>query len=68
MKSITPVCHLDVTVTIPGSKSLTQRALIVAALAQGRSELLGPLASEDTEYTVAALHAMGLMVDVSDPG
>ena len=68
MKSITPVCHLDVTVTIPGSKSLTQRALIVAALAQGRSELLGPLASEDTEYTVAALHAMGIMVDVSDPG
>lgn len=68
MKSITPVRHLDATVTVPGSKSLTQRALIAAALAQGRSELLGPLASEDTEFTVAALHAMGIMVDVSDPG
>lgn len=66
MKTITPIQHLDVTVTIPGSKSLTQRALIVAALAQGRSELLGPLASEDTEYTVAALRAMGITVDDSN--
>ena len=67
MKPITPVQHIDTTVSVPGSKSLTQRALIASALAAGDSQLLGPLASEDTRYTTAALAAMGLLVDTSDP-
>ena len=67
MKSIIPVRTIDATVTIPGSKSLTQRALIAAALAEGRSELIGPLASEDTEYTIGALQAMGIVIDTSNP-
>ena len=67
MKPITPVQHIDTTVSVPGSKSLTQRALIASALASGDSQLLGPLASEDTRYTIAALAAMGLLVDTSDP-
>ncbi|MDX9840217.1 MAG: 3-phosphoshikimate 1-carboxyvinyltransferase [Desulfobulbus sp.] len=67
MKRITPVPHIDTTVSVPGSKSLTQRALIASALASGDSQLLGPLASEDTRYTIAALTAMGLRVDTSDP-
>ena len=67
MKPITPVPHIDTTVSVPGSKSLTQRALIASALASGDSQLLGPLASEDTRYTIAALAAMGLLVDTSDP-
>ena len=67
MKPITPVQHIDTTVSVPGSKSLTQRALIASALASGDSQLLGPLASEDTRYTIAALAAMGLRVDTSDP-
>ena len=48
MITITPVHTLDAVVTVPGSKSLTQRALIAAALADGPSQLRGPLASEDT--------------------
>ena len=67
MKPITPVQHIDTTVSVPGSKSLTQRALIASALASGDSQLLSPLASEDTRYTIAALAAMGLRVDTSNP-
>jgi len=60
MKEIKPVHHINATVTVPGSKSITQRALIAAALAGGSSTLLTPLASEDTAYTSAALKAMGI--------
>jgi 3-phosphoshikimate 1-carboxyvinyltransferase len=60
MKKITPLAKVDATITVPGSKSITQRALITAALANGESELLGPLASEDTKYTAGALRAMGI--------
>ena len=47
---------------IPGSKSITNRALLIAALAAGESELLGALASEDTVYMAKALEALGLRV------
>ncbi|WPD22942.1 MAG: 3-phosphoshikimate 1-carboxyvinyltransferase [Candidatus Electrothrix scaldis] len=67
MKEITPVHTLDAVVQVPGSKSLTQRALIAAALACGESTLIGPLASEDTAYTMKALRQMGIAVDDSDP-
>ena len=46
MIEITPVRSLDAVVRVPGSKSLTQRALIAAALAEGESVLVGPLASQ----------------------
>ena len=67
MKTITPVATINCRITVPGSKSLTQRALIAAALADGVSTLSGPLASEDTEYTSAALRAMGIAIDCSGP-
>ncbi len=67
MIEIQPVDVIDATVEVPGSKSLTQRALIAAALARGTSRLVGPLASEDTAYTMAALRAMGIACDDSDP-
>ena len=67
MKRIKPVTTINVTVRVPGSKSLTQRALIAAALASGDSILVGPLASEDTSYTIGALRAMGIEIDTGDP-
>jgi len=67
MKTITPIKTIDCQITVPGSKSLTQRALIAAALADGVSTLIGPLASEDTEYTISALRAMGIRVENSGP-
>ena len=54
---------LDATVIVPGSKSITNRALIVAALASGPSELLGALHSDDTRYMAAALNALGVPVE-----
>jgi len=67
MKEMTPVETVKATVRVPGSKSLTQRALIAAALASGESALIGPLSSEDTSYTIGALRAMGIEIDDRDP-
>ena len=47
-------------VTIPGSKSVTNRALILAAQAQSPSTLKRPLISRDSELMVAGLKAMGI--------
>jgi 3-phosphoshikimate 1-carboxyvinyltransferase len=53
-----------VRVTIPGSKSITNRALILAALADGRTTLKGALWSDDTEIMVEALRVLGFGVQV----
>lgn len=47
---------------IPGSKSITNRALLIAALADGDSTLSGALFSDDTEYMTAALTQLGIPV------
>lgn len=53
---------IDATVTVPGSKSLTNRALLLAALAEGRSVLTGALYSDDTRHMAAALRTLGVPV------
>ncbi len=53
-------------VTVPGSKSITNRALLLAALAKGRSVLSGALKSDDTRHMAVALRAMGVTVDEPD--
>jgi len=63
MIEIQPISNIDVSIEVPGSKSLTQRALIAAALAKGTSRLLGPLESEDTRYSSQALMQMGIAMD-----
>ncbi|MCG6929049.1 MAG: 3-phosphoshikimate 1-carboxyvinyltransferase [Desulfofustis sp.] len=63
MIEIRPADAVNAVVSVPGSKSITQRALIAAALADGRSVLHGPLVSEDTDYSSAALGQMGIAVD-----
>lgn len=52
-------------VTPPGSKSLTNRALVCAALADGQSRLTGALDSEDTQIMIAAWQALGIRIEVS---
>jgi 3-phosphoshikimate 1-carboxyvinyltransferase len=49
-------------VTVPGSKSVTARALLLAAAAQGRTTLVDPLRSDDTEAFVLGLRALGYQV------
>jgi 3-phosphoshikimate 1-carboxyvinyltransferase len=55
-------------ITVPGSKSITNRALILAALAEGELRLEGALWSEDTQVMVECLQELGFMVTVeADP-
>ncbi len=55
-------------ITVPGSKSITNRALILAALADGETVLRGALWSEDTQVMTDCLRALGFTVDVQpDP-
>ena len=60
---IHPVSHpVDGTVRVPGSKSITNRALLLAGLAGGTSRLEGALFSDDTRYMSAALNELGVPV------
>jgi 3-phosphoshikimate 1-carboxyvinyltransferase len=53
---------IDATVRLPGSKSYTNRALLLAAMASGSSLIRGALFSDDTSYMAAALRALGIPV------
>lgn len=65
--TLTPVTKpLTGRVTLPGSKSVTNRALLVAALARGKSRLTGILRSDDTHYMMTALRAMGVEITEID--
>lgn len=66
MIEIIPIAKVDAKISVPGSKSLTQRALIAAALARGKSRLIGPLESDDTKYSSKALAQMGVLVERID--
>jgi 3-phosphoshikimate 1-carboxyvinyltransferase len=57
---------IDAVVRVPGSKSITNRALLVAALAAGESELSGALESDDTLAMVEGLTALGCEITL-DP-
>ena len=61
--AITPVqVPPDATVRVPGSKSITNRALVCAALAPGETTLTGALFADDTEAMVEALRSLGAEV------
>ena len=57
-----PIKPFDVSLRLPGSKSLTNRALLLAALADGTSHLSGVLFSDDTRRMIEALEALGFQV------
>ena len=56
---------IDRELAVPGSKSLTNRALLVAALAAGESRLEGALVAEDSEVMIAGLRELGIPVEVT---
>jgi 3-phosphoshikimate 1-carboxyvinyltransferase len=66
MIEIKPINQPEALITVPGSKSYTQRALIMAALADGESFLRGPLISEDTSYLVEALRLLGAGIEIQN--
>lgn len=53
---------VNATVTLPGSKSITNRAMIIAALAAGRSTLEQALFSDDTRYMADSLQRLGISI------
>lgn len=64
---IIPIRHpLAATVTVPGSKSITNRALLLAAMAPGRSIIESGLISADTRHMMVALGALGFAVEVDE--
>jgi 3-phosphoshikimate 1-carboxyvinyltransferase len=65
-KAIAPRSELDATIRVPGSKSLTNRALLIAGLAEGASQLHGALSSDDTVVMRQALVALGAQIE-DDP-
>lgn len=64
---ITPINHpLHATVRVPGSKSLTNRALLIAALANGTTCLTNALFSDDSRYFAKALQTLGFDVRLDE--
>jgi 3-phosphoshikimate 1-carboxyvinyltransferase len=64
-QAITPASGpLDAVVQVPGSKSITNRALLLAALADGSSSLSGVLFSDDSHWFIDGLRRLGVQVEV----
>ena len=61
--AVRPKTDVRASLHVPGSKSLTNRALTVAALAEGTSSLSGGLVAEDSEVMARALLTLGVPVD-----
>lgn len=66
MKLIVQKSRLKGTVTIPGSKSHTIRAVAIASLAAGQSAIRNPLVSSDTQSAVDCYRALGAQINTSD--
>jgi 3-phosphoshikimate 1-carboxyvinyltransferase len=67
MLPITPFeAPIDAVVSVPGSKSLTNRALVVSSLAEGKSRLSNVLHSDDTRYMMSHLRTLGISLQSSD--
>lgn len=65
--AIEPVGPLRASIRPPGSKSLTNRALVCAAFAAGASDLRGALASEDTRVMIDSLQRLGIAIQPCEP-
>lgn len=62
VKSLTHPLHIQV--EVPGSKSMTNRALLMAAMADGNSVLEGVLFSDDSEFFLQALQTLGFSIGI----
>ncbi len=64
--TLDPIAKVSGEVNVPGSKSLSNRALLLAALAEGETELTNLLDSEDIEHMLNALTKLGVSYRLSD--
>ncbi|WP_345826970.1 3-phosphoshikimate 1-carboxyvinyltransferase [Pantoea sp. BRR-3P] len=63
--TLQPITRVDGTVNLPGSKSVSNRALLLAALAKGTTRLTNLLDSDDVKHMLNALHALGVQFTLS---
>jgi 3-phosphoshikimate 1-carboxyvinyltransferase len=63
---LAPIARAEGVVALPGSKSISNRTLLLAALAQGSTELTGLLDADDTARMIDALRVLGVHIDVTD--
>ncbi|RIK31636.1 MAG: 3-phosphoshikimate 1-carboxyvinyltransferase [Anaerolineae bacterium] len=64
---VIPINHpLNATVAVPGSKSLTNRALLLSALAKGTTHITNALFSDDSRYFAQALQTLGFVVQLDE--
>jgi 3-phosphoshikimate 1-carboxyvinyltransferase len=61
--TVAPIARAAGEVVLPGSKSISNRALLLAALAQDRTELTGLLDADDTRVMIGALRALGVQIE-----
>ena len=61
--NLTPASHADGRITLPGSKSISNRTLLLAALASGNTEIRDVLASDDTARMLESLTKLGVKLD-----
>ena len=59
--------RINIEITVPGDKSISHRAVIIAALANGICTLRGFLPSEDCMHTVNAMRALGIKIEQPEP-
>ncbi len=63
---LAPIARMQGVVALPGSKSISNRTLLLAALAEGTTELTGLLDADDTARMIDALHALGIRIERTD--
>jgi 3-phosphoshikimate 1-carboxyvinyltransferase len=63
---LTPVTHVEGVVRLPGSKSISNRTLLLAALAEGTTTIVDLLASDDTLVMLGALRSLGIQWEQLD--
>lgn len=66
--TLQPISHFSGEINLPGSKSVSNRALLLAALARGTTQLSNLLDSDDVRHMLTALNQLGVSYHLSDEG
>lgn len=66
--TLTPISKINGVIHLPGSKSVSNRALLLAALAKGTTTLTNLLVSDDTSHMINSLTALGVVFELSESG
>ena len=61
-----PIRNISGELHLPGSKSLSNRLLLLSAISKGQTEVYNVLDSDDTSYMLQALNALGIRYDISN--